>query len=86
MPVSGLVVTLDMAGGCGVVAVREMHRAGPFTFGYVSGNRVTVALEADTPAEAEDWHRWLAGLPGVLKVDVAVVHLEPAAEEPAHAR
>ena len=71
MPVSGLVVTLDAVGDRAVTAVREMRRAGPFTFGYVAGHRAVVALEADTPDEAEHWHRWLAELPGVLKIDVA---------------
>ena len=70
---SGLVVTLDDDANRAATAVRELLLAGPFTLGDVFGHRVTVALEADDPAAAERWHRWLADQPGVLKVDVAFV-------------
>ena len=86
MTVSGLVVTLDDDAERAATTVREVLLAGPFTLGDVFDHRVAVALEADTPADAERWHRWLADRPGVLKVDVAFVHLDPAAEEPAHVR
>jgi hypothetical protein len=86
MNVSGLVVTLDDNADRAAEAVREVLLAGPFTLGDVFGHRVAIALEAETPTDAERWHRWVADLPGVLKVDVAFVHLEPAAEEAAHDR
>jgi hypothetical protein len=84
MTTSGLVVTLDNDADAAADAVRAVLLAGPFTIGEVFGHRIAVALEADTPAEAERWHRWLTDLSGVLKVDTAYVHLDSAVEETAH--
>ena len=76
--VSGLVLTLADDAVLAAAAMREVLLAGPFTLGETFGQRVAVALEADSPADAEHWTRWLGELPGVRKVDIAFVHLEAA--------
>jgi hypothetical protein len=83
MTVSGLVITLHSPDRA--ADLRELLLFGPFVLGDDFGGRLAVALEADTPAAAERWHRWLLRLPGVAKVDVAFVHHDvPAPEEAAH--
>ena len=81
MTTSGLVVTLHPDPELAAEAVRDALLLGPFTLGEQFGYRLAMAVEADTPAEAESWHRWLAALPGVAAVDVAFVHV---GEEVAH--
>jgi hypothetical protein len=83
MTTSGLVVTLDDDADRAALAVREVLLAGPFTLREVFGHQVAVALEADTLADAERWHRWLADRPGVLKVDATFAHPGSVAEEAA---
>jgi hypothetical protein len=74
--VSGLVVTLIEDAGRSGPAVEAIRAAGPFTLGERFGPRLTLALEtADAPASA-DWHEWLTGLEGVVKVDVAFVYFD----------
>jgi hypothetical protein len=72
---SGLVVTLHPDPELAAEAVRDALLIGPFTLGEQIGYRLAVALQAETPAEAQQWHVWLAALPGVVKVDVAYVHV-----------
>lgn len=86
MTTSGLVLNLDDDADQVATTIREVLLAGPFTLGDVYGHRVAMALEADTPADAERWHRWLTTLPGVISVDVAFVHLDTVAEEAVHDR
>ncbi|HET6573203.1 MAG TPA: hypothetical protein VFG68_06350 [Fimbriiglobus sp.] len=86
MIAGGLVVTLDDNADRAAAAVREVLLAGPFTLGEVCGHRVVLALELDTPADAERWRRWLADRPGVLKVDTTFVHEGPVAGETAPVR
>jgi hypothetical protein len=85
MSVSGLVVTLSPDSTREVDAVHAIRSAGPFTVGESFGHRLAVALQAESPRAAERWHAWLHHLPGVVKVDVAFVALDPV-EETADAR
>jgi hypothetical protein len=81
MITSGLVLTLRPDPELAAEAVRDALLSGPFTLGEQIGYHLAMALEADTPAEAEYWHRWLSDLPGVAAVDVVFVHSD---EEVSH--
>jgi hypothetical protein len=83
MTTSGLVLTLSPDPELAGDAVTTMLLSGPFVLGDMVGRRLAVALEADHPSDAHDWHDWLLTLPGVEKVDVAFVHV---GEEAAHVR
>jgi hypothetical protein len=74
MVTSGLLLTLHPDPELAAEAVRDALLSGPFTLGEQIGYHLAMALEVDTPAQAEEWHRWLAALPGVLAVDVVCVH------------
>lgn len=80
MLVNGLVITLDDESRADEVVI-ALRAAGPFTPGERFGTRLSVALETASEADSEHWHTWLHGLPGVLKVDVAFVYFDEAADE-----
>jgi hypothetical protein len=82
--VSGLVITLDADPDKAFEALTAIQLAGPFTLGDQFGPRVTAVLQAETPAEARQWHDWVTTLLGVVKVDVAIVHLDDAPKESSH--
>jgi hypothetical protein len=78
---SGLVLTFSPEPDELVHAVHEIQKAGVFTLGDLHGRRLVLALEASSPADAESWYCWLARLPGVRKVDIAFVSVEPQESE-----
>lgn len=72
MMTSGLVVSLDPAGGD---RVPDTVGAVPaFTVGEATAGCLSVALEADDAAASEQWAHWLRRLPGVAGVEVVFVH------------
>ncbi|HVK16160.1 MAG TPA: hypothetical protein VM533_04370 [Fimbriiglobus sp.] len=75
MTTSGLVVTLHPDPELAAEAVRDALLIGPFTLGEQFGHRLAMALQADSPADAEYWHGWLVARPGVVQVEVAFVHM-----------
>jgi hypothetical protein len=83
MSVSGLVVSITDEGAAQRVEAR-IAAEGSFTLGARIGLRFPVVAEAVDGPTAERQHEWLRQLPGVVKVDVAFVYLDPD-EEPARA-
>lgn len=72
MMTSGLVVSLEPAGGGGVPAAVGAEPA--FSVGEVTASWLSVALEADDAAGSERWTDWLRRVPGVAGVEVVFVH------------
>jgi hypothetical protein len=72
MHYSGLVVTLSDPGRREEVS-RELRATGRIVVGERHGCRLTAALEARSAEEAEYWHGWVGRLPGVGKLDIALV-------------
>lgn len=81
MSISGLVVTSDPEKTESVAAAIRL--AGPFTLGERFGPRLTLTLETEDDHRSAEWFSWLAGLPGVVKADVAFVYFD-AGEEGRH--
>jgi nitrate reductase NapAB chaperone NapD len=78
MPISGLVITLaddDARCDAALVALRQ-H--GAITLGPQTGPRLPVVVETDSDDEDRQVWEWLQSLPGVLQVDVAMIHFEEA--------
>lgn len=82
MHTSGLIITIVDGADLSALA-DKLVRAGSFTLGQAVGSRLPLALEADSPEEAQHWHEWAASLPGVASVEVVFVHWEES--EPIHA-
>lgn len=83
MSVSGLVVSVADEEAARRV-LEQIRRVSSFVLGERVGLRFPVAVDATDARTAERKHEWLRQLPGVVKVDVAVVYL--GAEEASDAR
>ena len=81
MTTSGLVVTFDPNYLDRQSIADRIRQAGPFTVGEAVGHRLTVALEAPTARDAEQWCKWLRQLPGIVMVLVASVEYGVPEEE-----
>ncbi|HUR53143.1 MAG TPA: hypothetical protein VMZ71_03360 [Gemmataceae bacterium] len=75
---SGLVVTLAPDASEWESALVALSAAPPITVGDRNGDRLSVALEAETAEESERWTDWLSQLRGVCGVEVVFVHWDDA--------
>ena len=83
MQTSGLVVCVTDEEAMARVTER-LARDRSFTLAEPVGLRLPLAFRATDGPAAERLHEWLRRLPGVVKVDVALVFLDPE-EEPGRA-
>lgn len=74
--VSGLVISVSDDEANRAALIEALVEAGCFELGEWIENRLPVALEAADERISREWFEWLCGLPGVVKVDVAVVSWE----------
>jgi hypothetical protein len=79
MPVSSLVVTLDLQGR---ELLEELARDPRVTLGELQGRHLPVVLEAATLEESEAVVDGLTRRPGILFVDVVPVVFSDAVAEP----
>jgi len=75
MMISGLVLTLDSQPSGAVDTIRSRPH---LTLGEQNGRLLSIAIEANTPAESEELHNWLIDVPGVENVEVVFVHRDDA--------
>ena len=78
MPISGLVITLadDAARRDAALAALRDHAA--IDLGPQTGSRVPIVVETASDDEDRQVWEWLQSLPGVMQVDVAMIHFEEA--------
>lgn len=84
MPVSGLIVTLDRAPDVADAAVRAIAQRDDLTLGQRAG--VKLPLVSDTADKTHDkalWS-WLQRLPGVVHVDVVMIHFDESSSQVAY--
>jgi nitrate reductase NapAB chaperone NapD len=78
MPISGLVITLadDAARRDAALVALRQHAA--ITLGTQADARLPVVVETASDDEDRQVWEWMHSLPGVMQVDVALIHFEEA--------
>lgn len=77
MPINGLLVTLSQDRHLAEAACAQVASRGEVVMGEGKGRWQPLAAELGSVAEAHDFHEWLESLPGIERVDVVYVGIDP---------